>query len=76
MPDHKLLSLAAALRARVEEVLAQAETMKDADAQRKICGVAAAYEKLAQRLEQHARDLDEVTGRGRDQSIMRPATTR
>jgi hypothetical protein len=30
MPDHKLLSLAAALRARVEEVLAQAETMKDA----------------------------------------------
>jgi hypothetical protein len=54
--------------------LAQAETMKDADAQRKMCGVAAAYEKLAQRLEQHAGDLDEVTGR--DQSIMRPATTR
>jgi hypothetical protein len=60
MPDHKLLSLAAALRARVDEVLAQAETMKDAAAQRKMRGVAATYEKLVQRLEQHASDLDKV----------------
>jgi hypothetical protein len=60
MPDHKLLSLAAALRARVEEVLAHAETMKDWDTQRKMRGIATTYEKLAQRLEQHAGDMDTV----------------
>jgi hypothetical protein len=60
MPDQKLLLLAAALRARAEEVLAQAETMKSADAQGKMRGVAATYEKLAQKLEQHAGDVDQV----------------
>ena len=60
MPDHKLLLLAAALRARVEEVLAHAESMKDGDAQRKMRGIATTYEKLAQRLEQHAGDVDKV----------------
>jgi hypothetical protein len=40
-------TLAAALRARVEEVLAHAETMKDWDAQRKMRGIATTYEKLA-----------------------------
>lgn len=60
MSDQKLLSLAAALRARVEEVLTQAETMKDWDTQRKMRGIATTYEKLAQRLEQHADDVDKV----------------
>jgi hypothetical protein len=60
MPDHKLLSLAAALRARVEEVLAHAETMKDWDTQPKMRGIATTYEKLTQRLEQHAGDMDTV----------------
>jgi hypothetical protein len=60
MPDQKLLSLAAALRARVEEVLAHADTMNDANAQAQMRGVAATYERLAQQLEIHAGDVDEV----------------
>jgi hypothetical protein len=60
MPDQKLLSLAAALRARVEEVLAHADTMKDADTQRKMRSVAATYERLAQQLELHASDVDKM----------------
>jgi hypothetical protein len=48
---NKLLSLARDLRARAEEVLAQAEAMKDADARRKMREIAANYEKLARRLE-------------------------
>jgi len=60
MPDHKLLSLAAALRLRAEEVLAHAEEMKNAETQLKMRGVATTYEKLAQGLEQHAGDLDEM----------------
>jgi hypothetical protein len=59
MPDQKLLSLAAALRLRAEEVLTHAEVMENADTQRRMRGVAATYEKLAQGLEQHAGDLDE-----------------
>ena len=42
----KLLLLARELRARAEEVLAQAETMKDADARQKMRAIAASYEKL------------------------------
>jgi hypothetical protein len=60
MPDHKLLAFASSLRARAEEVLAQAETMKDAGAKKKMRDVAASYEKLAQQLEQHAYDLDRL----------------
>ena len=60
MPDLKLLGLARSLRARAEEVLAKAETMKDADAKQKMGDVAASYEKLAQQLEQHAYDLDRL----------------
>jgi hypothetical protein len=60
MPDQKLLSLAAALRARSEEVFTHAETMKDAEAQRRMRGIAATYEKLAQQLELHAGDVDKV----------------
>jgi hypothetical protein len=59
MPDPKLLSLAAALRARAEEVLTHAEAMQNANTQKKMRGVAATYEKLAQDLERHACDLDE-----------------
>ena len=56
MPDLKLLGLAGSLRARAEEVLAQAETMKDAGAQRKMRDIAASYVKLAERLEAGAAD--------------------
>jgi hypothetical protein len=58
MPDQKLLSLAAALRARAEEVLAQSETMKDAEARRKMRSIAETYEDLARRPEKHAGDAD------------------
>jgi hypothetical protein len=60
MPDAKLLSLARELRARAEEVLAQAETFEDAGARQKMREIAASYEKLAQLLEQHARDVDKI----------------
>jgi hypothetical protein len=59
MPDPKLLSLAAALRARAEEVLTHAEAMQNSDLQHKMRGVATTYEELAQGLERHACDLDE-----------------
>jgi hypothetical protein len=60
MPDPKLLSLAAALSARAEEVLTHAEAMQNSDLQHKMRGVAASYEELAQGLERHAGDLDEL----------------
>ena len=56
MPDYKLLALARDLRARVEEVLAKAETMSDADAREMMYAVAARYEALARRVEQQADD--------------------
>jgi hypothetical protein len=58
MPDQELLSLAMELRARAEEMSARAETFHDADVRQKMHGVAASYEKLAQRLEQHASSKD------------------
>jgi hypothetical protein len=48
---NRLLSLARDLRARAREVLAKAETMKDADARQKMREIAAGYERLARRLE-------------------------
>jgi len=55
MPEiNRLLSLARDLRARAREVLAKAETMKDADARQKMHEVAAGYERLAERLEKAA----------------------
>jgi len=55
MPEiNKLLSLARNLRVRAEEVLAQAESMKDADARSKMREIAASYERLARRLEKEA----------------------
>jgi len=56
MPDYKLLALARDLRARVEEVLAKAETMSDADARQMMYAVAARYEALARGVEQQADD--------------------
>ena len=52
--DQLLLSLAMELRARAEEMSARAETFHDADVRQKLRGIAAGYENLAQRLEQHA----------------------
>jgi hypothetical protein len=60
MPDQKLLGLASSLRARAEEVLAKAETMKDVGAKQKMRDVAASYENLARKLEKHACDLDRL----------------
>jgi len=60
MPDQWLLSLVIELRARAEEVLTRADTFHDEEAQQKLRRIAEIYEKLAQRLEQHARNIDEV----------------
>jgi AmiR/NasT family two-component response regulator len=54
VPDAKLLLLARDLRARAKEILIQAETMRDAEARRKMRGIAASYEQLAQRLEKES----------------------
>ena len=56
MQKQELLSLATELRARAEEISVRAETMQDAEARQKLRGIAASYEQLAQRLEQHARN--------------------
>lgn len=60
MPDQKLLSLAREARERAEEALTLAETFRDAEARRIMREVAENYEKLAEKLEQHARDIREV----------------
>ena len=54
MPDYKLLLLAKDLRARAKEVLAQVESMKDANARQEMREIAADYERLAQRLEEQS----------------------
>ena len=59
MPEtNKLLSLTRDLRARAEEILAKAETMKDADARHKMREIAGGYEQLARRLEKAAGGAD------------------
>jgi hypothetical protein len=58
VPDQELLSLAIELRARAEEMSARAETFHDADIRQKMREIAAGYEKLALRLEQHGRNKD------------------
>ena len=58
MPDPNLLLLVAELRARAEEILTRAETFNDTDARQKLHEIAATYEKLAQRIEQGALDID------------------
>jgi hypothetical protein len=54
-----LLLHARDLRARAREVLAKAETMKDADARHKMREVVASYERLARRLEEASSEAKE-----------------
>jgi hypothetical protein len=56
MPDHRLLALAKDSRNRAEEILAKAETFKDASAKQKMREIALKYEGLAERMEQAAAD--------------------
>ena len=59
-PDPELLLLVSRWRARAQEALAQAETMRDAEARQMMREIAARYEKLAQRVEQQAGRADKV----------------
>ena len=54
-PDAELLLLVSRWRARAQEILAQAETMGDAEARQTMKQIAAGYERLAQRVEQQTR---------------------
>jgi hypothetical protein len=60
MPDQWLLSKVVELIARAEEVSARADSFHDEEAQQKMPRIAEAYEKLAERLERHARDGGDV----------------
>ena len=59
-PDPELLLLVSRWRARAQEVLAQAETMRDAEARQMMQEIAARYERLAQQVEQQAGRADKV----------------
>jgi len=50
--------LASNFRVRAEDIFARAERVRDADIRKKMRGIAVGYEKMAQRVEQHARDVD------------------
>jgi hypothetical protein len=52
--------LASDFRLRAEDIFARAERMRDADIREKMRGIAVGYEKMAQRVEKHARDVDAV----------------
>jgi hypothetical protein len=56
MPDQRLLFLARDARDRVEELLAKAETFKDASAKQRLRELAVKYVEMAERLEQAAAD--------------------
>ena len=58
--DPELLMLVGRWRARAQEVLAQAETMRDAEARQKMIAVAARYERLAQQVEQQTGRTDKM----------------
>jgi len=57
MPDQRLRALALEARERAKEALTLAETFGDAEARRIMREVAESYEKLAEKLEQHARGI-------------------
>jgi hypothetical protein len=59
-PDPELLLLVSRWRARAQEILAQAETMRDAEARQTMREIAARYEKLAQRVEQRTGRAEKV----------------
>ena len=56
MPDQRLLFLARDARERSEEILAKAETFKDASAKKSMLEIAEKYLKLADQLENAATD--------------------
>ena len=58
--DPELLFLVSRWRARVQELLAQAETMRDAEARQMMQEIAAKYERLAQQVDQRASGVDKV----------------
>ena len=58
--DPELLMLVGRWRARAQEVLAQAETMRDAEARQMMQEIAARYERLAQQVEQQTGRTDKV----------------
>jgi hypothetical protein len=62
MPEKnsKLLELAAEMRVRAEEVLAQCEVFEDADARAMMRRIAVSYEELAERLEKEAGRADKA----------------
>ena len=60
MPDPEILLLVGRWRARAKELLAQAESMQDADARREMREVAAGYERLAHRVEQEISRIGEA----------------
>jgi hypothetical protein len=59
-PDPELLLLVSRWRARAQEILAQAETMRDAQAQQTMREIAARYERLALRVEQRTGRAEKV----------------
>jgi hypothetical protein len=59
-PDAQLLLLVSRWRARAQEILAQAETMSNAEARQTMREIAAKYERLAQQIEQRVGRADEV----------------
>jgi hypothetical protein len=56
MPDQRLLFLARDARERAEEILAKAETFKDASAKQNMREIAAKYLEMAEGLEKAAAD--------------------
>jgi len=60
MPDQWLLSIVIELRARAEEISVRADSFHDEEAREKMRRIAETYEKLAERLERHAPDADDV----------------
>jgi len=58
--DPELLMLVGRWRARAQELLAQAETMRDAEARQMMQEIAARYERLAQQVEQQTGRTDKV----------------
>ncbi len=59
-PDPELPLLVSRRRARAQEILAQAETMRDAEARQTMQEIAARYERLALRVEQRTCRADKV----------------
>jgi hypothetical protein len=65
MLDAKLRLLVSGWRARAEEILAQVEIMQDASAQQMVREITARYKRLAQRVEEEAREDNGVDADGR-----------